>query len=1315
MMKKIISMIIFLTSIFILAYSPACFAFSDNDSVYYLDSSMKNTIELWIEDQPWWDSNWEQRQQITISGSLRELSNYQTKIELNSKNVGKNWNWTNRGSDIRFVDDMNRKLNFYIESWSATNKTAKIWVKASSIPMAGTAIYMYYKNPRTVSESNGKNTFIFFDNFDRLKNWEHFTLDSENVIGSTIYSAKKSASRPYALKTALDLNGKNSATEGAQSPALALAQTNDELIIDMRYKTSGTIWQNNEKKVSLKISNFPIKSLDTVNKWHAFNSSIKYIPNSNNRWINASSSPFTALQQTYYYLRLNIDGVANTLTNVELDDIRVRKYAEQEPFVEISNWYGMPSEKVIMLDSNKQMGMLLNIGGEFEKMEKKKLEIEKIEQGEKTQEELEALEKEERERMQFQIQEITTQLYPIKKQVLGYRIGGNIRAPVDTSTVDIFGHSLDPSPPAQQAIDTAVASDQAKTVSRKIITSGRKIVATELARAGVELGSAGEALGRRNPTREDMASLRNAQKAITKATQTMRIVRTAVEIENRFADISNQAINTASYYIARQISSGGYSQSFTQQQIQSAVSNAISGQSGEIILEKLIETEVEGKMVISGKEILKITVKAVEKEINTITPQEILKDTKDIWSSSPFLDIGNCPFGCSSKPEIVSDKSIGAINDSNLVMQIEKQDNDLRAIRISKILGEETTYIPIIIDKYTVEDEKEILVIKIGTITEDDHGLTVKKIEIEINDTKEGAEIKLDVIPAIDIDEPLPIVIETPDNDYMPIYPSYVMTADEKKNLANSWEFNQEYGCYVARAGFDKFVDKTETNIGNYENEKNKAIADGFVILEEGVSPDGDPYFTAGIAHGRKTEMLKISAKLEGNIPLANTGLQYILKDTTQTKINLNDIASGNYEFEVSNANSHLQIARIVGDELILTPTNPDETYGTDYIDVWITDKTTGKRALSQIFIAKGESNTIKNPDETFSTEVNGEKANKVVIHFENFDIKLGDQLYVDGYRVKSVDDIPIWGPADNEIYVDKNGYTTPFTPVSNTVTVEKEGSGNSAFKIDSITSIEKPGNSGESFAMLISGTGRELEGNEEMRQVSDVLIKNGGYIEDNVFVSEDTYKKDFDNTVANLYGKVDNANNVNQVTLMFYNHGQVESMAGHIPWTETAAKDADKGIIGLCTERNGCYGMPPDPSVSGNDIKITTTQVANITRNLLNKGVDNVTVVFIACHSKPIGELFISHLSGSEQKKVTVVASTGDGVDYGNHMRKTSEGISSADGDIKEWADSDGPVNVVNLGINTNMYVESGFIEEDPSKNLDKTYTGSLRIGARP
>jgi hypothetical protein len=822
-----------------------------------------------------------------------------------------------------------------------------------------------------------------------------------------------------------------------------------------------------------------------------------------------------------------------------------------------------------------------------------------------------------------------------------------------------------------------------------------------------------------------------AAKAIARAQHEVKITKTAVEIENRFTDISNQAINTASYHIARQISSGGYNQSFTQQQIQSAVSRAItrstSGQVGEIVLEKLIETEVEGKMVISGKEILKITVKAVEEEINTITPQEILKDTKDIWSSSPFLDIGNCPFGCSSKPEVVSDKSISAINDSNLVMQIEKQDNDLRAIRISKILGEETTYIPIIIDKYTVENEKEILVIKIGKITEEYHGLTVKKIEIEINDTKKGAEIKLDVIPAIDIDEPLPIVIETPDNNYMPIYPSYVMTADEKKKLVNSWADNQEWGHLTPEyiePGFDKFVNKTKTCISCYREEKLKAIEDGFVILEEGVSSDGDPYFVAGIAHGQKAEMIKISTQLEGDIPSANTDLQYGVKDTEQTRVNLSDIVSGDvndYEFEVSGENARLLTTQISGDELVLIPTNPEKTYGTDYINVLVTDKTTGKTALAKVFIVKGESNTIENPSETFDATVNGEKADKIVVHFEeDFDIKLGDQLYIDGYIVKSIDDMPMWGPQSDEIYVDENGHTTPFTPKGDTVTV----TGNSASNIASVTVMQKPANSPNQLMGIItgnetyitasgpSGGGGEAGYSKIGEKMKKVAIEDGGYDSDDVFLSIRSTKSDVSSLISNLKTNVKEGD---EVTLVFIDHGVELTDSGSAAWTDTGAV---VGAIGLCLDgEGGCTSLEDPMFMDMEKGAITDEQIASYAKNFIYAGAEKVNIIIDACHAKNIGK-FLDNNLGSYNITVTTLGGT-ESVQNKNMEQLPGE-ISDADGNLQEAAKENVLIDVVrnpNPGEKIDIFSKSDFIEEEPSTDPDKAYTGtgSLRVGTKP
>jgi len=111
--------------------------------------------------------NFKYRRKITIteqSGS--DLTDYQVLIELNSSNFNFEHAQTN-GEDIRFTDANGNLLDYWIEEWDAVNEIAKVWVKVPSIPAnSSVEIFMYYGNPSAVSESDGENTFMIYDDFD---------------------------------------------------------------------------------------------------------------------------------------------------------------------------------------------------------------------------------------------------------------------------------------------------------------------------------------------------------------------------------------------------------------------------------------------------------------------------------------------------------------------------------------------------------------------------------------------------------------------------------------------------------------------------------------------------------------------------------------------------------------------------------------------------------------------------------------------------------------------------------------------------------------------------------------------------------------------------------------------------------------------------------------------------------------------------------------------------------------------------------------------------------------------------------------------
>lgn len=106
-------------------------------------------------------SYWAYTSQIYLSTGT-PMNDYQVKVILTTSNFDYSKANVN-GNDIRFVDTPGgNNYNYWIQNWNATG-TSIIWVEVTT---AGTTtFYMIYGNPAATSQSNGDNTFIFFDDF----------------------------------------------------------------------------------------------------------------------------------------------------------------------------------------------------------------------------------------------------------------------------------------------------------------------------------------------------------------------------------------------------------------------------------------------------------------------------------------------------------------------------------------------------------------------------------------------------------------------------------------------------------------------------------------------------------------------------------------------------------------------------------------------------------------------------------------------------------------------------------------------------------------------------------------------------------------------------------------------------------------------------------------------------------------------------------------------------------------------------------------------------------------------------------------------
>jgi hypothetical protein len=180
--------------------------------------------------------------------------------------------------DIRFTkSDGTTLLDYWIESISGTtpNQIATIWIEFDSIGTGDTTFYMYYGNSGAAAVSNGANTFIVFDDFERGSdgdtvggNWTevtpHVHISTEQYYGGS-KSAKLtgSASIPVTASENVSLSlrfkkqdaGVWSITHGDANSCLYINHSAAELLQywDTAYRSIGSYDLNWHK---LELNNF---------------------------------------------------------------------------------------------------------------------------------------------------------------------------------------------------------------------------------------------------------------------------------------------------------------------------------------------------------------------------------------------------------------------------------------------------------------------------------------------------------------------------------------------------------------------------------------------------------------------------------------------------------------------------------------------------------------------------------------------------------------------------------------------------------------------------------------------------------------------------------------------------------------------------------------------------------------------------------------------------------------------------------------------------------------------------------------------------
>ena len=302
--------------------------------------------------QSWYNAYWQYRMPVEITNPGSGLASFQIQVLLDT-----DFPWSHiasDGSDIRFTEaDGQTELPYWIEQWSH-GTSASLWVRVNTIaatPLA-TTIYLYYGNDEAAPAANGFNTFEFFDDFSSG------TIDparwtSSGGTWSVITSTQANGSAGLVAQGYIGSLGKH---------LLQSSFTGTDYVVEVSGQhVTGRVWglgvraTTNQSTYTLNLYE-DLDALDnlyyyawlggpttttvyrgpvgaiTVNTWNRLK--VKAYGNTFEIYFNdvlRSTSSSSQWASGSVGLFLEYDDQHSTVGTALYDDIRVRKYAADEP------------------------------------------------------------------------------------------------------------------------------------------------------------------------------------------------------------------------------------------------------------------------------------------------------------------------------------------------------------------------------------------------------------------------------------------------------------------------------------------------------------------------------------------------------------------------------------------------------------------------------------------------------------------------------------------------------------------------------------------------------------------------------------------------------------------------------------------------------------------------------------------------------------------------------------------------------------------------------------------------------------------------
>ena len=274
-----------------------------------------------------------------------KLVNYEMKVIVNTLALISTGKMRSLGQDIRFLDSKGNELNYWIKDGTINSSATTIWVRADSISNYSTdTIYLYYGNSTASPKSNANATFQLVEEFNgstlSSSVWNTCGTGSIALSGGKLKLTSNSSTASIQTKTAIDGPIIVEASSIVSSGGTAI-------IGQLNNSNQGYGMVHDGSSMQLNTMTFGSSCLSTTSYGSTNTTGITgdwtFVWSGFDQTATWAGQTLNSTNTTYAMTNQSKLVIANTGSygTLEIDHIRIRKYAAIEPSISLGSEQNM--------------------------------------------------------------------------------------------------------------------------------------------------------------------------------------------------------------------------------------------------------------------------------------------------------------------------------------------------------------------------------------------------------------------------------------------------------------------------------------------------------------------------------------------------------------------------------------------------------------------------------------------------------------------------------------------------------------------------------------------------------------------------------------------------------------------------------------------------------------------------------------------------------------------------------------------------------------------------------------------------------------